>query len=186
MTELEAVNQMLLTVGEDAVEDLGSGLYEAQLAVSFLRQVSREVQSKSWTFNTDKQYELVPDTQGIIEVPSSQILKVDFNYSNKDLTVRQNKLYNRDAHTYVFTEGEKVDVTWFLEFEDIPPVAQTYIYTKAARRFQKKVLGSDSLDNFTAADEVEALVDLEHYDARDGQYNMLNNTWGQQLYKGRY
>ena len=55
MTELEAVNMMLMTIGEYKVNDLINlaGRSDAAIAKDILTNTSRAVQSKGWTFNTD-------------------------------------------------------------------------------------------------------------------------------------
>jgi hypothetical protein len=52
-TKLDAVNTILIGIGEAPVNTLGSGLQEAEIAEVVLDNINREVQSKGWTFNTD-------------------------------------------------------------------------------------------------------------------------------------
>ena len=52
-SKLDAINSMLIGVGEAPVNTLNSGLQEAEIAAITLTTVSREVQSSGWTFNTD-------------------------------------------------------------------------------------------------------------------------------------
>ena len=57
-TELEAVNIMLSTIGEAPVNNLDSGLVDAETAETILKNVSRDVQSHGWNFNSEPDYTL--------------------------------------------------------------------------------------------------------------------------------
>ena len=62
-TKLEAINTMLSNVGEAPVNSLtGSLTNDVQLAQNILDEISREVQSAGWHFNTDKEVPLAPDS----------------------------------------------------------------------------------------------------------------------------
>lgn len=55
VTELEAVNQILATVGESPINSLeNSGVSVAALAQTFLHDVSREVQSMGLHCNSEE------------------------------------------------------------------------------------------------------------------------------------
>ena len=55
MSELDAVNMMLMTIGEYKVNDLDNlaGRSDAAIAKDILNNTSRAVQAKGWTFNMD-------------------------------------------------------------------------------------------------------------------------------------
>jgi hypothetical protein len=78
-TELEAVNAMLAAVGEQPLPsgtDLSTSTQaDVAMALNILRNVTREVQSMGWKFNTEFGFEIVPtgtspvawtDTAGIV------------------------------------------------------------------------------------------------------------------------
>ncbi len=52
MTKLEAVNDILLSIGEKPVNGLTSGLPDAALAEAVLDKISRQVQLEGWNSNT--------------------------------------------------------------------------------------------------------------------------------------
>ena len=61
VTELEAVNQMLLAAGNDPLIDLTAIYDRAQYhALQVLRDTNREVQDEGWQFNSELSYELEP------------------------------------------------------------------------------------------------------------------------------
>lgn len=61
LTELEAVNSMLAAIGEAPVSTLtGATQADVQMAINILRDVTREVQSWGWRFNTEFGMEILP------------------------------------------------------------------------------------------------------------------------------
>src|SRR3546814_20980574 len=65
MTELEAVNEMLMSIGQAPVNTLNAtGISDVNIARAELVKVSRRVQARGWNFNTDDAYKLSPDADG--------------------------------------------------------------------------------------------------------------------------
>ena len=178
-TELEAINTMLSTIGEspvNAVEDTGN--VDVVIARQILQTVSREVQARGWHFNTEKNYTITPDSEGYLVLPNT-VLKVDTVYpdSSKDVVVRGSRLYDREKHTYVFTDAVKVDMTILLTFDELPEVARNYATIRASRIFQERVVGSDTLHAFNSQDEVRAMVSLMEYEADTADLNILSGNY---------
>ena len=178
-TELEAVNTMLSTIGEspvNAVEDTGN--VDVVIARQILQSVSREVQARGWHFNTEKNYTITPDSAGYLVLPNT-VLKVDTVYpdSSKDVVVRGSRLYDRENHTYVFTDAVKVDMTILLTFDELPEVARNYVTIRASRIFQERVVGSDTLHAFNSQDEARAMVSLMEYEADTADLNILSGNY---------
>ena len=178
-TELEAINTMLSTIGEspvNAVEDTGN--VDVVIARQILQTASREVQARGWHFNTEKNYTITPDTEGYLVLPNT-VLKVDTVYpdSSKDVVVRGSRLYDREKHTYVFTDAVKVDMTILLTFDELPEVARNYVTIRASRIFQERVVGSDTLHAFNSQDEARAMVSLMEYEADTADLNILSGNY---------
>ena len=178
-TELEAINTMLSTIGEspvNAVEDTGN--VDVVIARQILQTVSREVQARGWHFNTEKNYTITPDSAGYLVLPNT-VLKVDTVYpdSSKDVVVRGSRLYDREKHTYVFTDAVKVDMTILLTFDELPEVARNYVTIRASRIFQERVVGSDTLHAFNSQDEARAMVSLMEYEADTADLNILSGNY---------
>ena len=178
-TELEAINTMLSTIGEspvNAVEDTGN--VDVVIARQILQSVSREVQARGWHFNTEKNYTITPDSAGYLVLPNT-VLKVDTVYpdSSKDVVVRGSRLYDREKHTYVFTDAVKVDMTILLTFDELPEVARNYATIRASRIFQERVVGSDTLHAFNSQDEARAMVSLMEYEADTADLNILSGNY---------
>ena len=178
-TELEAINTMLSTIGEspvNAVEDTGN--VDVVIARQILQTVSREVQARGWHFNTEKNYTITPDSEGYLVLPNT-VLKVDTVYPDcsKDVVVRGSRLYDREKHTYVFTDAVKVDMTILLTFDELPEVARNYVTIRASRIFQERVVGSDTLHAFNSQDEARAMVSLMEYEADTADLNILSGNY---------
>ncbi len=180
MTELEAVNTMLTTIGEQPVSSLDNlaGLQDASIARQILTNISRTVQSKGWVFNLDLQVTYSPDTNGEI-ILGSNVLRIDttskVRKSTKDIVERGGKLYDRENNTSIFTEDVVVDRVIVLNFNDLPEAARRYIATRAARVFHDRVVGSGELHRFFTEDEQMAWSELLEYESEVGDYTIFDD-----------
>lgn len=175
-TELEAVNLMLVSIGEQPVNTLEQpGVSEVSIARDILHQVSRQVQAIGLRCNSESNYRLPVDVDGYIILPSNT-LSVDASDPTMDVVQRGNKLYDRKNHTYKFAQGVEVDIVFFLPFEELPQVVRDYIAIRAARVFQAKTVGSEALHAFTAEDEQKAYLALVAAEIDSGDYNIFNNS----------
>ncbi len=175
-TKLDAVNIMLFTIGEQPVSSLAeSGLSDVAIAKVVLAEISREVQSMGWNFNSDYEVELARDINNKIPVPGSA-MRIDPSDTAKDYVDRGGFLWDRYNKQFTFTENVKADIVYLYDFEDIPETARYYIAIRAARIFQKRMLGDDSVEVFTEKEEQRAKANLEdaHGDSRDS--NMLQEA----------
>lgn len=170
MTELEAVNLMLDTIGEQPVNTIPtSGVSEAVLANNGLHRMSRRIQGKGLHCNTEYSYELTADIDGKYIYPTDALF-LDASDASVNVTRRGDYLYDLDNHTDVFTTSKlKVTIIRFLPFEDLPDHVREYIAVKAARNFQKTVLGSYDLHRLTQEDESEVSANFLsiEYEAED-------------------
>jgi hypothetical protein len=180
MSELDAVNLMLMTIGEYKVNDLINlaGRSDAAIAKDILNNTSRAVQSKGWTFNTDFDKELIPDTTGQIKLGGS-VLRIDststVRSSQKDIIERANKLYDRQNNTHIFTENVTVDTVTYFNFEDLPEAARRFISIRSARVFHDRVVGSGELHRFFQEDEGQAWSELLEYESDVGDYTIFDS-----------
>ena len=178
-TELEAVNSMLTTIGEAPVSSLeNSGIADAAIAYQILQETSREVQARGWHFNTEIKFPLSPTFPDKHIVLPSNVLEVDTAGidSHTQAVQRGNRLYNRKENSYEFDKTIKADIIIQLPFDEVPQYAKGYIAVRAARIFQRRVVGSSELDSFTAQHEVRMLVQLENAEARTADLNVFNGN----------
>jgi len=178
-TELEAVNSMLTTIGEAPVSSLeNNGIADAAIAFQILQETSREVQARGWHFNTEVEFPLSPTFPEKTIVLPQNVLEVDTAGVDGyiEAVQRGNRLYNRKKNTYQFDRTVKVDMIIQLPFEDLPEYAKGYIAVRAARIFQRRVVGSAELDSYTAQHEVRMLVQMENAEARTADLNVFNDN----------
>ena len=176
-SKLDAVNSILLGIGEAPVNTLGSGLQEAEIAEVTLNNINREVQTVGWHFNTEVRYTLAKNSDGIINIPSN-CLKVDVTAVlrdyNTDVVERNRQLYDRVKNSFIFTEDIETDIVVFLDFEAIPEAARRYITLRAARKFQENILGSSTLSKLQADEEKLALVAVREAESEIGDYTIFD------------
>jgi hypothetical protein len=176
-TELEAINLMLSVIGESPVNsDEIDGNVDAVLARQILHETSREVQGIGWHWNSYKHYPLTPDSEGHITVPPTA-MRIDAVDPTIDVIPVGTRLYDRRNNTDTFASALKVDVCWLFDFETLPQAAREYINVRAARKFQDRIVGSETLNGFNREDELRARVALENYDANLGDYNLIRDSW---------
>ncbi len=158
-TELNAINAMLATVGEAPINTLDDlGVVDAVTARSTLREVTREVLVAGFTFNTDEGFPISPEGFAPFEakVPPNALSVVP---DDRTITVRGDRLYDTTRFSYDFQGEDAItcQVVWGLEFDELPEVTRQYVAIRAARRFQKRAVGSRVLHEITAEDEREAM-----------------------------
>lgn len=180
---------MLSVISETALTSLEDEIgADASFALKLLRTTSRSVQMRGWYWNTDDKYEMTPNDDDEIELPSNT-LKVDPSSTDwrKQYVQRGTRLYDRENHTFTITEAVKVKLVSFLDFEDLPEAARHYITIRAARVFQDRMLGDDGLHVFNASDERDAKSALDDAEADFGDYNLgdddplISQTIGRRL-----
>lgn len=180
-TKLEAINVMLSTIHEAPVNSISGAVpNEVAIAVTTLDETSREVQSRGWHFNTERDYDMTPNVDGFLKPPANA-LTADLERSthyNMEVTQRGDKFYDKKNHTSVFETGKvyKAHLILFLEWEQLPEPARRYILLKAARRFQSRTIGSQELYGFTQMDENQASGDLLRYELKMGDYNTIHRN----------
>lgn len=167
MDELEAVNELLTSIGQSPVSTLASSaaIGDVGLALQFLGSVTRSVQLHGWDFNTDENYTLSPDLDGIIRVPQG-VLKIKPSAANSGSFKKRRHpdgtwaIWNGADLSWTHNRALDFTIVWGFAFDDLPDCAKDYVTIAAGRKFQKKTIGSDSLDNFNAEDEARSWITL--------------------------
>lgn len=180
-TELDAVNSILMSVGETPVNTLDVQSPEVAIAQSTLRQVCREIQSEGWVYNTEYELPFALNTDKEFVVPPTA-LRLDVNRykhgDSYDVTRRDGKLYDRYSHSFKFTGIDTlfVDVVWFYEFEDIPQVFRDYITAKASRVASGRMVNDETSIKILQAEESLLRAVAVEFDTSQADYNMFNGS----------
>ena len=181
-SELDAINIMLGTIGASPINslDAATGVVDAVTARAILSEVSVQVQEEGWHFNTEYEFVLTPSLDSKeIYVPANAI-EVDasaYDRNDIDVAIRGNRLYDRKNKTFQFQQDIKADLTILLEFNELPQAARHYITVRAARVFQQRVIGSDTLGSFSEKDEARALRSMRRYESKTADYNILTGNY---------
>lgn len=186
-TQLQAINQMLVGIGQAPVVSLDIANPEIATALSILDSMNREVQGEGWHFNTEINYPFTPDANGEITVPANVLQISDNKTSNVQAyqtVLRSGKLYDKISHSYSFPTGNplRCDVVWLFDFEDIPQVFQDYVTQKAARAFAGSVVGSKEMFQFNQVDEALLRANCLTYDTDTSAVSIFGVETGQNYY----
>lgn len=181
LTELEAVNHLLGIIGEapiNSISDAAEQSPDATIARQTLANYSRTFQSKGWSWNTDLEYELSPNTDGEIELPyncvSLNILE-SFHTDRGRYVKRGNRLYDRKKHTFKIDNTITADVVVLLSYDDLPHSVRDYVTKSAARHFQHAIQGETANYRYSTEDLMIALANAENNDTDGDDTNFLRN-----------
>lgn len=182
-SELDAVNIMLATIGEAPVSSLlSTSNVDLVKAKAILNEVQRSVLKQGWDFNTDIRYPLALDGDSKCPVPSDA-LSIDATYPSQAYVNRGGFLWDTLNHTAVLTHNPVYcDIVRMLAFDTLPEAARYYIAIRAARVFQRRALGDDSIEAYTQRDEDDARAGLmsEDHDSAErslaGDYSVWRMT----------
>jgi len=179
--ELDAVNSILMSVGESPVNTLDTQSPEVAIAQTTLRQVVREVQAEGWAFNTEYEVEFKPDDNDQVLL-SDAVIQIDINRykhnDNYDVIRKDGKLYDRYTRSNLFADEDTLycDVIWMYAFEDMPQTFKDYVTTKASRIAVSRMVADPQLAAAMQQDEVISRSAAIEYDTRQADYNIFKNS----------
>ena len=188
-TELDAVNSILMSVGETPVNTLTVQSPEVAIAQKTLRQVCREIQAEGWSYNTENEYPIDTDSNNQVVVPNN-VLQMDLSiyHHGKDYDVVRRsdsgiqKVYDKKGHTFTFENCNKLyfDMIWMIDFEDLPQVFKDYITVRASRIASNRMVNSQPSARLLEADEAALRAAAVEYENRQGDHNIFNDYQYQQ------
>ena len=180
-SELEAVNEILSSIGSSPVNSLeDDNNVDVINAKRILEGVSREIQSRGWWFNTLDKVHLDPEVEGygnsrkyFVPCPNSYI---KFTSEDYKLLRREGYFLDQLSNTMNFPEGLDLDtLVKFLDFQELPEAFRKYITVRAARIFQMRYLSATELDQHLQVEESQAYSDLIGYELETGNYNIFDD-----------
>lgn len=185
--QLDAVNEMLMSVGQTPVTQLEATNPDVALAFETLTQVSREVQAEGWTFNRENHLStFVPDsTTKKIQIPDN-VLQIDLsdNHDNrsKDAVRRDGYLYDRENHTFEWDATPEVNVVYFYDWGDLPKPIRDYVVARAAAIFSSRVVGDPTQYQLLAQREAYNRAQALEYECNQGDYTYFGHPDGGNFY----
>ncbi len=188
-TELDAVNSILMSVGETPVNTLTVQSPEVAIAQKTLRQVCREIQAEGWSYNTENEYPIDTDTNNQVIVPNN-VLQMDLNIfqHGKDYDVVRRsdngvmKVYDKKNHTFTFENCDKLyfDMIWMLDFEDLPQAFKDYVTVRASRIASNRMVNNPQSSKLIEQDEAGARALALEYETKQADHNIFNDYQYQQ------
>lgn len=177
MSLLDAVNICLSAMGEPVINSLDDAAMDAQMAVDIVAETTNSVQSVGWHWNTET-HTIKPDTNGFIVLPPNTI-SVDTIDEDRgtDVIQRGLRLFDKGTSNFLFTKPLKLRLIVILDYDDLPFAARQFIAIRSARTFQQRLLGSDALYKYDAADENNAWGVLMQKEAETMNANVLRDNW---------
>jgi len=184
-TELQAINQVLASVGQAPVTTLEQTNPDVAIVINTLDQVSREVQAEGWTCNQESGLVLARNADNKLPVAANMIrLDLTDNFKNKahDSVQRDGFLYDRRNHTYEWDYNPEVDVTWELVWDDLPMPIRDYITSRAAVIVSQRLIGDPAQYQALQQQEIYTRANAIEYDTEQGDYTFFGCPDG----KGNY
>ena len=182
LTKLDAVNIILSHVGQAPVTTIDNDNPMVSMANNILDAVSEAVQSEGWAFKYEAGYPFQVDVNGEIPLPPNVIRLDAGTFSKYEVVLRDGKVYDKRSHSYKFTESQlDLDVTWLLEFEDLPQPAKQYAAIRAANLFAGRAVGSAEQVRFGEREEAAARATLLEYEANQGDYSFLGTSRNEKI-----
>lgn len=175
-TELEAVNTILESIDEPPVGSLAlTGLYPLEKAKGILNEVSRQVQSKGWAFNTEEATTVsrAPDLTATLP---ANCLTFDAD-ADHPVVARGLRLFSTKLRSFVLPEDPVGTAVFLLPWDDLPQAARHYITLRACRTAQGRSSISESTYRYTEQDVLDAEAALGETEAVTGDHNMLTDSW---------
>ena len=161
---------------------------DVAIALNTLREVSREVQSEGWSFNKEYDYPITPDSNNEVVIPNN-MLHMDLNKSytqnmNRDSVNREGKLYDKIAHSFVWTDATLyVDVIWYFDWPSIPTVIQSFIIARAAAIVSSRIIGDPNQYQILIQKEAFAKSTALEYECNQGDYTFFGSPKGGNFYQ---
>lgn len=184
-TELSAVNQILGSIGQAPVNNIGdlddpNSVYKQSPEIDFIYNLltssNIEVQSEGWSFNREEHYTFTPDTSKHITIPKN-VLQLDVCeeevYRTTDVVQRDGKLYNKVKHSFEFDNPLDMNVVWLFPFEDIPQPYRRLITIKASVRAATQLVSNPTLVQLLQQQEAYARSICVEYECNQGDHNFL-------------
>ena len=186
-TELPAINQILMACGQAPVTTLDETNPDVAIAYQTLLEVSREVQSEGWTFNKEAHYEMTPNTDDEIIIPTN-VLQIDLTQSNagdKKVIRRNGKLYDKQNHTDKWTDGAvECDILWLFDWVDLPRPIQDYITARASTITSSRIVGDQTQYQILQQKEAYMRAMALEYETNQGDYSFFGEPDGAHPYVG--
>ena len=173
ITELEVVNSVLSAAGDSPVQALTDTYQPVFIIKEMIRNISRDMQTKKYWFNTEYDVTLTPNTETDKITLPFNILTFepdDTKYVARGLTV-----YDRENRTSTITEDITATYTVMLDFDELPQQARKYIQAAARVQYNNEYFGELNLKQDLMKEMMEAKNELERVHMENEDINVFNS-----------
>ena len=176
LDKLAAVNIVLSNIGQAPVTTVDNDNPMVVMAANTIEEVSNSLQSEGWTFNTERAYPFTPQPDQRIAIPDNVLQLDSAYYSTLETVIRSGYLYDKRSHSFKFDQKLYLDVTWLIEFDDLPSAFKQYVAMRSANLFAGRSVGSAEAVRFGEREEAQARAAMMEYETQQGDYNMLGTN----------
>jgi len=186
--KLDAMNVCLAGIGMAPVSDEDHSDLDAAQAKRTIERISKEIQQRGWFFNKEFNWNVVPDSNtGHIVAPTNALSLITSGESrNIRLALRDGRLYDMVNHTFDLSDLANYSVggvlclqlafIMLIDFNDLPPIAQTAITYVARRQFAQDLEIDEKRWKFQRQDEQDAMNLLQREESRNRKHNYLRDN----------
>lgn len=189
VTKVQAVSRLLSTIGVAPVSSLAGSLsLTVELAQTALDNVSRDLQSTPWGFNSERKVEFTAGEDGEIRLSGATytglyVSSFDFDEpTSYDPIIKTTggvqQIWDRKSKSFTaFTAGSvyKASVTYYLQWEDLPEAVKAYVAARAAREYQLQMVGNPQMDQMLVTQMLLAQQNLTEFEASQFDYTIFDN-----------
>lgn len=182
-TILEAVNIMLVSIGEQPVNSLAPPSQQVTEAVEAQRTLAEKHkagQQQGWAWNTDRDFLFARDSStGEVPLPADAARVVISQGRQTDFVARGMRVWDAKRHSYQIDEASiSATVVWFLPWDSCPEPYNRWALCSAARVFASRVLTDQDVVALSGLDEQAAWLELQRHEALVSQPNALHGAGG--------
>lgn len=182
LTELDAVNRIIGTIGEspiDTLEDMTD--VDSINAYRILQDINRQEQARGWSFNRIPHFTLTPDKY-TKKIPwNNNFLFLKANHWVHKLIRHGEFVKDLRRNSDIFEHPVDVEIVLYVPFEELPEQMRNYIVAKACYVFQNSYFGDDSLTRTTQMQMQEAWQHLQEFEIDNNNYSMFDLTYVRKL-----
>lgn len=185
-TELQAVNAILLALGEKQINSTEQPSSQgARIVLATLEQANRVIQTEGWHWNTDpdKTFSANAET-GEVPLPPNTI-RFDV-HEEPYILQRGLKLYDRRKGTTVLETAQTGRWVYLLEWEELPEYVKTYVVARAARLAYEQNVGANENRQNLYAEEQRARAICTHHETEQAEYSVLDDAFLPALHGSSY
>ena len=174
ITELEVVNSVLSVAGDNPVQSLDDEYQPVFIIKQMINDVSRDMQTKKYWFNTE--YEVELESNNITDKITLPFNILHFEPQDTRYVARGLTVYDRQERTSTITDSITADICVMLEFNELPQPARKYIQAMCRKQYNDEYFGEDSLRATLERDVSLAKMELDRAHMENEDINVFNSS----------